>query len=1115
MINTKCNGKSGRVEYFFLDSPTTLKNRIAWAENTLPDLLYIENPTVLKDPIGTTIECIDILSLVENSKDIMSILSLTKDKFDPEMVVNLWTKFHYDVFKNAIDFQIIFEKEIPNIDINNLLINNSREFIKNLRKDRSKFKQDQKDIADIFKSMERVKPTTMTKLIEKKLSKLIMFSLNNPNNLYTIFDKLRTTVDMPLITFSNYYKILNNYTPPLNWESTDEFIMIKLRFNSDEYSDIIIKNMGEYYSIELDIEDESYDIENIAQTILSQLGGTVVEESFPKVGGETSYDGKIDNNIFADVILSLSNLPMFISVKDTVKHVNKYGSRYIYFRNPYFEDSHEVTATITQKTALNNEIFPLNTVYTNIKIVNSSNIKSIYMFKKFFEKIITLYKSHKAGIELYYKFFNLKEVDIQPKKGKKIFMKEMNKNVFGPPQYGGNTYARKCQPKQAIPIIINEDEVEIYEEKEDLQVMKFPKDSDSGIATPQYYICTDPTYKYPGLIKYGNALGVAPCCKKTDSRNTTLYKNYFGGGENNVSTQQQVYLKKTDKIIRFGEFGYLPDNDVSKLFKLCDTNKIILRRGVDYNPNSFLECILLALGFINDDASEEDRVEFVINERRALLDVSPVVAMQEMYGQSVSDIENYINSDKYLDPRSIIRLVEIKYNCNIVIFLQNTIAIPYHENGYYQFEMDNTKPTIFIYNHMGSESDQLQYPHSELLVPNQTNNIWVQSDQIYSCVWKIYNRLSTTWSKNIKIGRVPFDLVDKLNIQKQYIDEYGKVRYISVSYNNYNIVIETSPLPPLNIPLLTEIPSQTLPKNIIVSFMRDFQIQNLSEYYYKNYPQYIKGWYNNAFTLKMYIQSENQMFIEDVSQYKLYIKNAQIARYLTNWSLYLFSKYINDNNVEDITKNVISDFVYNTFVIDPDFVYGKVGAAFTYDDAAGLFKGNYLACTSKDLLKRIVYQLRLLIERNRATVSKFYEKQILDNYYMSVYDFTKYSNETIVYHREGITKSLKTLLNTLYSHILYNKLQDTNKPYFYNFNDKVVLSQNNDLNNSITTSIVWNEEGYNSTHENIMIREDVPYYLYNLDSDGIYQVGKGVVNNVHVATSEVNNKRVFTPLMIL
>jgi hypothetical protein len=1162
------NGQTIPLDVFFLDTQQTIFNRITWIINTLPEYVYI--PEQILDNIYESKEIVeptDLWSIVLKKPNLLQLIEQLENKFSPDTIIKLWGAYYPKELNLIMD--PVFNERYKDVLFEVKTIN-KEQFIRNLNKKRKQFKIDQNTILTNIRNFIKIKEYPFVVSDVSNLSIRITFK-SSKHTLYSIFDNLHVSQKIPIIMYNNFYKILKHYTPPLNWNSSDEYIIGKVVIDplKNEYTDIIIKVLSDNtYFVELKTH-ETYDTDTILTQFLEYIPDLeIVEKEESDVGSSFAFNTVVDNNVFADILLTTSYISQFVSINDNIKHVYSNESRDIYYANPY-DSNISLRATMTRKVAHTDSVFPINTIYINIKIARATDNRTIKNFKLFLSRVITLYLDNYTIVSDFYKLYEIKEVETEiPRKSRRgrkpsgrktavqktLFPKDKIPEIFVSKNPKEN-YTRKCQKKNQ-PIIIPENEVE----DEKMPVMMFPKQSDSAISTPQYYICSDNVYKYPGLIQFNNALGVAPCCFKTDQRNKPIYKKYFLGEQIPEEKQQQnVYFTRTDKIVTRNNFGYFPKsgnivNNIGVLFeKINILKKEIIRQGIDKSPNSFLDCVLTALKYrAIEGLSGVEREQFLQNERRNLIKNGiAVLAMQEMYGESISNIEQYIkDTTEYLDPEKVIRLVEHTYNCNILLFTKTDtyplgeLILPRHINGYCRFIRDDTKPSIFVFCHQGSETDLLAYPHCELIIQLNSQDIttlkkdpdkimyfassWKYENglnPIYNYCWKIYDRLASYYYKQIPVFPIPNDLILLLNIRRQYIDDNGKVRLLELGYSGLNIVVETSPLPPFNRPLLTSNKPTAMPRNIILEFMRYHNLEYPEEYTVEDVSQYLEGRYLDVFSIKLYVESDKQMFYPNISSiHTEYITNSKLSRYLTNWILYLFSTYINTNNIQDIDKNSISRFVNQYILVNENFKYdvNKVGDTFNVADASGILAGGRIVCTSHELLKRMVYQLRLLIERDRENVSTFYKKKNMDTYYVSEYDFTTYNNEYIIYYDYTMPIKLPELLEEKTdSYALQTYPPNNNLPYFFKHplitDNTVVLAQNTRTSEqALSGAIRWQDNGYNDTENEVTIRENIPYYLYVLAKNGnsnVFQVGRGdVYDNLSISVTSRTN---YFPIMNL
>ena len=128
------------------------------------------------------------------------------------------------------------------------------------------------------------------------------------------------------------------------------------------------------------------------------------------------------------------------------------------------------------------------------------------------------------------------------------------------------------------------------------------------------------------------------------------------------------------------------------------------------------------------------------------------------------------------------------------------MTLPRHLQAYYK--NFNKKRCIYVYEHMGSESDHSLYPQCELIVKY---NIRKRSENVqYSFSYKdsknirqVYSRLRKSYALNTSIQEKYMKLNNYIKVKSQRIDSYGKTRQLNVKYKNKNVSLIISPIQPL------------------------------------------------------------------------------------------------------------------------------------------------------------------------------------------------------------------------------------------------------------------------------------------------------------------------------
>ena len=429
----------------------------------------------------------------------------------------------------------------------------------------------------------------------------------------------------------------------------------------------------------------------------------------------------------------------------------------------------------------------------------------IYDEKK--EKIIDEYKQY---IE------NFGSQLINEKKGENTEYEEIINRKECPSLFVSG-YSRKCK---VVPTIIKKNDEQLFIDS-GKKVIEFPRYGEDK----RFYYCNDDIYKFPGLSK--NKLSnkdlypEIPCCFMTDQseggKNHALYQKYYFDIdiENKTTTQQKIIT--TNKILARDSIGELPYT-IKQFFSIntIDTDKHYVRKGMsklENSKSSFLMAILEAIGDkqMYEKRSDEDIILYLNNIRKQLSDDlnNTSLCKQELYDYTSEEIKNNISNPLVnLEATLYSRLLEHKYNCNIFIFNETGMILPRYLYTHYKY--DNKKNNIMIYQHIGSERDNLTYLQYELIIKIKRGNIYDNKNNSCLMIHKhnsgmsrylnnTFNTLNKSYTSNNNLVNI-FEINNMIKPYAQSIDNYGKCRRIDVLLNKQQITIFTDPLPPLKLP---------------------------------------------------------------------------------------------------------------------------------------------------------------------------------------------------------------------------------------------------------------------------------------------------------------------------
>jgi hypothetical protein len=1087
MVLVHYNQQIINVDQFLLDTEETLFNRIVWALQSIPQYVWISSK---KDILISENVYPEVLpQLIQRSNQIDRFMAEFGSHFSTRDIIWQWKLQHpdqYYVLSFQPDFTERFKDTIYEIE-------GGVEYQAEVDEQFHAFNFKQQDILTQLRSVQQLDTYTIT-FTQNPNIQLNYTIATGYFNLESLFNRLETSEWIPVITYKNYYKILNHFVPRLDWLSSDTKITGKIQLTESSWADIFISSSSQEKQFIVSFttnENLPCLVGELLNHFLRHLGGfEIINQDDIYTGSFLRCDIPLKNYIFSDIVFTKDVIRNYISVNDNVRFESEFSNRTVYIS---LNDMNYIILSMTIQSSSG----------TQFKVTKLSSNRMIQVASDLLSRIVGLYRNEAQEIQSFYSLFIPEIADSEPEeetKGdepekKKRFFKNQIPAIFI--SKGEEIYSRRCQ-KEKQPVIITEQEAQ--DEKN--QVILFPKESDSSISTPQYYTCTDPVYSHIGLIPFQNELGVAPCCFKTSQLNKPRFKAYYQTEEQTTVNRPEqptgTYIIKTNKVILDGSIGLFPSSDklvtnvVGEFLTHINVQRQpIVRLGVTRSRSSFLECILVAL-------NQPTNIINIMEERIRLGDLpSTVMCAQEMCEQKINTRTLFQNPSLFLDPKFVVRQLEYVYKCNILLFYRTKehqgMLIPPHQQGYCTFKRNDTLPSIFVYVHSGSETDLLEYPQCELICTSETQKTWEWAqgtNAIYKSAWRAYDAKSRTWFGKHEYIPVPLSLVELYSIEAQFIDSFGKVRLIRVNFKGYSIDIQTSPLPPFDLPLL----SSSLPRlssiDLISEFIQTFSLKRIQTCIIRGELQ-SESQTVSATDMRWNVQctfnvDSPRSIIptpeSNHSMYKQYIVSSKLSRYLTNWVLFLFSHYIYENNLVEITSANIKSFVDTWFMVDPFFQYdvNRVSEFLFPDQAQGILRNGKIVCTSNELVKRLVYQLRLLIERDRKNVSEFRLKQTMDSYYIYSFDYFAFPNEVIVLKSNGLT-SLSDLVQIPKRHLFSHQQPGITQPYFLHHPEitsgEVALTQNTEsVEDAYLKMVIWLNDGCNKPRT--ILYEEFPYFLF-------------------------------------
>lgn len=1131
-----------------------------------------------------------------NISDILKYYILLNKNFNYEYDIITLQDFDTEKFLNE-KFKLLKEiedgKNITLFYINNII--SGRETLKEkFDKDIEKLINNWNDNSvnlKLFKEFEDIKGVNYSKFELEKIEYTIELKLYNVTSILEIFNLIILNDNIPFATCNNFYKVLKDFIPPIKWKNLfDKSKSYKDKFkNIDREKNIIlkilnekkIKNINSYTEIIINIKEienknciinitlkyNKYNIskEKIKKNILSIFEKSkIINEKDNSVNGlfyiplqtlnkEVMFDLIMNDPLFSSLlVINESNLGL--SQKE---YENEKISKTIYFENTIIGkvtfkiSSNKVENKNDILNKQNKNLYPINSSYLRIKISKANDINKVELFQKLLSKLITLYnqKCNKIVAKYLEYYMNIGDCKNEFK-----YNEIKDKNDLFP-----EGYKSACQ-KSVRPTIISEEEAMIAIE-EGKNVLKFPKEETYGIS-PKYFICNipkNPKFIYPGLFvnKLENdedkKFQYLPCCYQAVQTNTPEYLNYYEDKDIDIETEknkkkggQDIY--KTRKIMELGSHGILPTN-ISKLFFLSDENAVYYRQGVLRDKNSFISCILNATK--NSKLNPEKlRKEFIKPEFISC-------CKQEMYDYTEEEIIELIkNADEYFDPKLFIHILELYFECNIFLFTYENngkLILPRHTKGY--FKNENNNRCIFIFEHMGSQADKAEYPQCEIIVKQpdinkkDTIDIFNYDDKESQYVIKYFNKINTSYILNKYITFNNLNLPwNKLILKSQVIDSYGKTRIINILYEDKYVSILTQPIQPLKLVISDKIYKTNTITAINLLKNLEYNKKSIREIKDNGTLKEIKFIIGNI-DAKILID-DNLIIDKELSILNEYNKFKKLSRYMVEYLYWLFSNYLLKNDIKEINDEIFVNFKDEYIEINPDYIYDNdiIPKTFSMNNSS-IMLNNKLIVKSEDVLKRLFYILRLSIIRNYDNIISYYKKNMIDNYYIDIIDFSYYNNQVIIEGEKSFIRLIsEDNKNIIYDNINIKKefIEDKNKdedseyeysededdiintyetikykkksklleinfkkswdinPYFFKnklINNKIYLAQNTDsFLKCIEIAKIWNDKKYNPGN-NVFesnLKKFTLYSIINKNDIKKYFINEGEDNDLNI-----------------
>lgn len=1183
-------------ETFLFDSVESIKNRIAVQMNTLVKYL-IFNPEIKNITQKNNITVTNILEPVLHKNTlIFPIDEINKNNFKQIpleefekffILTNIDLNNQQTIIDQSNDSSNRYRQNVLDIvlfTLKNITIDSKKWWKEERNSFQKKYNNELNDLKNDVENQTR-QSTEFQRIPEIKYSDFettnSQFTINfGPINmtLSELFNNIQVTKHVPYVNMDTFFKIHNDFIPSTDWLDFEAKNVILMKVDCEVLTELrefknpykkytnaaftIIEELGSFNKL-IATMDMNVGYRNITRNdfitrVLDALDTDSHNFTLNKLGQsqiqELSVVGFFSFPFQTMLIPIWVDLAMNNHFFEKVVAVNEFIKASKYKPNIYLHviENGSDSISLVMKTTDRPNIYGMERegeLYIKSR-VKAKTLKDVEKYQKIMSRLFTLYNNDKSSILSVYRSFIPDFLKDEEKKfTDKSKLKNRSDNIglrsIVPDLFLPN-YSRKCLK---TPTIISDEKAAEYIATQEKQVMRFPE---YGESSPRYYACYHENHPFPGLrdnqLENKDKYAFLPCCYSKDQKNRegSKYQHYFFRQKLKKKYQQAQDLFITNKILPPGVAGILPKN-ISNLFSLIDQHHTFNRVGMNKTINSLLECVLVATNTISRSVEPKKRSPLLESSRLKLATAQNAMACkQELYNLSINEIIDQIKSSEYnLNAIEFVHLMEEAFECDIFVFESSnkdpagSLIIPKHVQSYYKSKP--RKKTIFIFQHIGSESDNAKYPQCELIVRTNIDEktqkkteitSFAHDDHIVVKIWEVFLKLNRSFIFNVMTPSINLIGFNKLNIKSQIIDIYGKCRTLNATLLNSNNIITmiSDPIPPFAV---------TAANTVYRSSLADIKLfantigavlikQNVNK---ENKVREVNaiistGNINVTFLSNDIGRLSNVPVAYDEEQYTdifgkpnnivlKFTMNKKLAKIIFQYLLYICSIYL-EGRCQPLTESELVDFVNKRIVIIPGYNFEKEsinGLSPKFDlNSSFVQNRTKLITTSKEMVKRLMYMLKLYQSTNFKKLIEYKNQINIDTFFEDVFDFEKKSfgllfdgsdavKRLIDSHctKNSITKNIK--IGERYSYFFYN--EHLANIIFIAQNTSHLFSMHG-LSLAIAFVKFWYQYGYNPT-QGVLIDSIENNELESNNAVNIYSyVNDRVINKIGKSSESSN-----------
>jgi hypothetical protein len=1028
----------------------------------------------VKSNIIYTFSILDYLaSFIEKKFDVLFFKKICSEiqskltSLDVKTIFLLWLQ-EYDIMEISSNFKVI--QEILTTYKIHLAVDEVAEEMTKFSKEMDQlFNYEEDKYNKLMKRIEILNSYTCVEnvIIPFTTRKIrISMKISDVHSLYYFLDHIELTDEW----FALAYRELLRSNDPIENEDifSERDVEVLMIYNRDleQMIELHYTNVVSVLEIVLDVKPFE-DMNDIYQYVQEILGNNIV---FVGTSNTLSVSGvfyiknkRFDKLLFQDFVMNDKIARHYFYINELEK-ATKYGDN-IYI---HFEDY--ITASLINSTndpsPKPNSLVHYQGSYIKVNVVKAKPMDNLLLQNTSTSHVSRFQEILCSIFGRFYEIYNTYQPlykDIIPS----FTIKTLNQTEFVEKQitnfadkykyvFKSIGYKTSCRPKSRIPTIITREEAKA--KKNPLTVILFPKENDPNLDIPREYLtCNDPNYPFPGItVPAGGGVHV-PCCFNKNPVTSKAFREYYANEKVVTVKTGSEHIKSESQIIKtFGDIGKLSYQVLTFLLCLMP-DMTFYRMGTIDSANSILHSLNHMKGFpLKTD--EEIRKE-IYDYFKDNLDV----CFQENPSKTEKMIEKDVKDPSiYFDPRLYIRLLEVYYNANIIIFSKTKkaedihLVIPNFKGFYRQYSFDKNKPFVFIFEHWGTSPDRYtkrRFPVCEMIISQAPNH------SAFKLHKKQLQDLNLFYRQYYLISPLTLfvPILDNVHIHSQIIDDWGKMRgmLFEIGIGKYIYIESEQPLPPLHIKKKPKIDMVIIPTlEFLQAKLSPFEIINRVEYNGKKYIQcrYLGLIWKIQVKSPIEFQKIDRPFLlweptEKIPSILSFEK--RLARIIVDYVLYLYSKYPDTNIHEFLKKHtkIITGYKYPTDLSE------------LINDNPKIMDNDILILYSESLREKLRFNIKHSILYNNDELEKLKTFTFLPHYWESPFDFSNWKEIRFVSTNDPFSKDICV------EQISFNDISNE-KGYWYYRDESQGLTEPfmyrkvNSVEEGTNITIFWNRFKY-------------------------------------------------------